>query len=93
MNKEDLVRELAERMEMTKVQANKVVDSFVRILVDGLVAGESIKIPGFASLTVVHKEAKEGRNPQNGEKIQIPATKKVSFKLSSTVKAELNGGK
>lgn len=51
-----------------------------------------VNIPGVGKLRVVHKEARQGRNPRTGETVQIPAKNVVTFKMSSTLAEAVNGG-
>lgn len=57
---------------------------------DLLAKGESIVIPGFASLSVKTRKARNGRNPATGKSIHIPASKTVSFKTGSKLKEDIN---
>ena len=48
-----------------------------------LAAGEKVSLVGFGTFSVSQREAREGRNPANGEKLQIPAKKVVKFKTGA----------
>ena len=55
----------------------------------GLKMDGEVKLAGFGKFTVAEREARQGRNPQTGEAIQIEATKNVRFKAASAVKDEI----
>jgi DNA-binding protein HU-beta len=49
-------------------------------------AGEEVQIPGFGKFYVRDQKAREGRNPQSGEKMKIPASKVPAFKAGKSLK-------
>jgi DNA-binding protein HU-beta len=55
----------------------------------GLKMDGEVKLAGFGKFTVAEREARQGRNPQTGEAIQIEATKNVRFKAASALKDEI----
>ena len=86
MTKTQLVRHLAEKMEMN----NKSVAAFLEHLVDTAVK-ETKKngvfvIPGLGRLVKAHRKARLGRNPQTGEEIKIKAKTVVKFRVAKAAK-------
>lgn len=59
-------------------------------MTDILAKGESIVLPGFASISVKTRAARNGRNPATGKTIHIPASNTVSFKTGSKLKEVIN---
>lgn len=55
----------------------------------GLKMDGEVKLAGFGKFTVAEREARQGRNPQTGETIQIEASKNVKFKAASALKDEI----
>lgn len=55
----------------------------------GLKMDGEVKLAGFGKFTVAEREARQGRNPQTGEAIQIEASKNVRFKAASALKDEI----
>ena len=53
--------------------------------------GDSIVLPGFASIAVKKRAARKGRNPSTGKPIDIPASNAVSFKAGAKLKEAMNG--
>ncbi len=91
MNTADLVSKLADAHGVSKVQAKSIVDGFLKEVIDGAAAGEEVSLPGFGKFKVKATPEREGRNPANGEKITIAASKKLAFSPAKAVKDALNG--
>jgi DNA-binding protein HU-beta len=81
-----ITAELAEKHELTKKDANLLMDDFVMQLVKNLKKGSRIRIPGLGSLQVRKHAARTGRNPSTGESIKIPARKKIAFRASKDLR-------
>jgi len=89
--KNDLIAAVAEGAGLTKKQAAAAVDAFIRAITDALAAGEKVNLIGFGSFSVRERKAREGRNPQTGEKIQIPAKKVPVFKPGKQLREAVAG--
>ena len=86
MNKNELVRAIAEKSGLTLKDAGAAFDGFVASVSDALKAGDKIQISGFGSFEVKAKAAREGINPKTGEKIKIAASKTPVFKFGKAYK-------
>jgi len=86
MNKADIISAVAERSEISKKDAEKVVNAFVDMLTDALVQGEKVQLVGFGSFEVKERAARIGRNPRTKESIEIPASKTPVFKPGKALK-------
>lgn len=86
MNKAGLVDYVAEAAGITKKDAKSAVDAFMEGVQSGLVQDGEVKLVGFGSFKTSVRAAREGRNPQNGEVIQIPEKTVPSFKASDNLK-------
>ena len=90
MNKAELIVAVADKANVTKRDAEAIVDALIEEIEANLVAGEEVKISGFGIIqTKVHK-ARQGSNPTTHEPITIPESKAVSFKPSKALKEKLN---
>jgi DNA-binding protein HU-beta len=87
MNKSQLIDAMAEEAKLTKVDARKALDAFVKVTSDALKGGDKIALVGFGSFGVSQRSARTGRNPKSGKEIKIAAKKVVRFKAGS----DLNG--
>ena len=80
MTKADLVDVMAKEAEITKAAAALALDAYVGAVTKELKKGGRIGLVGFGTFSVVKRKAREGRNPQTGKAIKIPAKKVVKFK-------------
>ncbi len=80
MTKAELVAVMAADSDITKVAAGKALDSFVSNVVGELKKNGRLGLVGFGTFSVVKRNARTGRNPQTGAKIEIKAKKVVKFK-------------
>ncbi|CAM3179589.1 Histone family protein DNA-binding protein [Deinococcus saxicola] len=87
--KTQLVDMVADKTSLTKVQSESAVSAMLDAVVRSLQDGKSVGLPGLGTLNVKETAARTGVKPGTSEKIQIPAGKKVSFKVASTLKGEL----
>jgi DNA-binding protein HU-beta len=93
MTKSQLVQKLADGAEVSKKQADAVLQTLVEVTVGSVKKGDPVKIPGLGTFRKVQTKARMGRNPQTGEAIKISARKKVRFTVAKTFKETVLGGK
>jgi DNA-binding protein HU-beta len=91
VNTSELIAKIAEANDVSKAQAKPLIDAFLKELIAEAAAGGEISLPGFGKFKVKETPEREGRNPANGEKIKIAASKKLSFVPAKAVKDALNG--
>ena len=89
LNKTELIAHIAEKHLMTKVDADKVVQTFLETIRDEAKNGDGLTIVGFGTFKVKEKPAREGRNPKTGETVHIPAKRVLHFKPSPALNKEL----
>jgi len=77
---------LAENHEMSKKQAQAVLEDLVTVITKHLKKGDRIRIGGLGVLQVRKRPARMGRNPATGEAIKIKASKKVAFRAAKELK-------
>ena len=90
MNKMELVAAVAEQAEISKKDAEKAVKAFTDVIADELKKGGIVQLVGFGTFEVSERAAREGRNPQSGKMMQIPASKAPKFKAGKALKDMLN---
>jgi DNA-binding protein HU-beta len=88
MTKSELVELIFDEGQVseTRVGVERAVDTILRTLSRGLKSWKKVQLTGFGSFEVRKRKARVGRNPQNGEPIQIGATKTVHFKPGEGLK-------
>jgi DNA-binding protein HU-beta len=83
MNKAQLIDAIAAGAGLTKADAMKSLDAFIKATTQALKKGDRVALVGFGSFSVSKRSARTGRNPQSGKEIKIPAKKVVKFKAGS----------
>ncbi len=92
MTKAEFAEKLAKKVDISKTKANDVIDAIFStkpregIIAVELDAGRDFTITGFGTFKTRQMKARMGRNPQTGEKIQIPARRAVSFRTGKGLK-------
>lgn len=90
MNKSDFEKYIAEKHSITQKEAGNIIDTFTSSVISALGEGEEIQLVGFGGYSVSEVKAREGRNPSNGETIQIAAYKQPRFKVGKKMKDAVN---
>lgn len=90
MNKNELVRAIANKAGITIKDASVALDAVIGAITDGLAEGEKIQISGFGTFEIKEKAAREGINPKTQEKIKISASKIPTFKFGKAYKDSFN---
>jgi DNA-binding protein HU-beta len=83
MNKGDLVDKVVKEGNMSRAAAEKAVNGILNVITGALAEGDKVTLVGFGTFAVSERAAREGRNPQTGKTIKIPARKVVKFKAGS----------
>lgn len=86
MNRTELIDLVAEQAELTKAAASRALDAMLEGIADSLGKGDPVVLVNFGTFVVRQRAAREGRNPQTGEKIKIKAAKAVGFKAGKALK-------
>ena len=86
MNKRELIETVSSKAEITKKEADAVVNATLDAIIEGLASEGKVIIPGFGSFEVRNKTAREARNPRTGEKIEIAAKRAPAFKPGKAMK-------
>ena len=90
MNKTELINQIAESADITKKAAGDVLQGFMMAIADTLEKGDKLQLIGFGTFSVSERAARDGRNPQTGKAIKIPAQKVVKFKVGSKLSDAVN---
>jgi DNA-binding protein HU-beta len=90
MNSYELVTVVAEVHDISKAQAQAILDSLLKSIVSAAVSNDEVSLAGFGNFKVKASPEREGRNPANGEKIKIAASNRLSFSPAKAVKDALN---
>ena len=80
MNKTDLIKEIATSAGISQTDAGKTLNALMKSIEDGLTKDGKVTLVGFGTFSTVERNERQGRNPQTGKAITIPAKKVVKFK-------------
>ena len=92
MTKADLVEEVAKVTELTRKDSEVIVDTLFESVIKALRDGDKLEVRGFGSFRVRQRNARVGRNPKTGEKVEVPAKRVPYFKPSKELKDLINDG-
>ena len=90
MTKKELIKFVAQSTGNTIKDTEEIVDEFINYVKNSLVQHEDVVIHGFGTFKTKLRDARTARNPQTGETIEVPAKYALTFKPTSTLKAEIN---
>lgn len=90
MTKADLISEVSKDAELSKKDAEDIVNVFLDGIVDALKDGEKIELRGFGSFKLRRRNSRIGRNPRTSEAVQVPAKKVPYFKPGKDLKKLIN---
>jgi DNA-binding protein HU-beta len=87
VTKQEFVDRVASESGLGKSEAGKAVDAFIDIITETLSRGGDVSFTGFGKFTVAERGARQGVNPQTGERIQIAASRVPRFSAGSALKS------
>ncbi|MCB1956173.1 MAG: HU family DNA-binding protein [Rhodocyclaceae bacterium] len=90
MNKGEFVEALAERLDVSRAQAERSLGAVLEIIEAELAAGNKVALTGFGSFEVSERAARTGRNPQTGATIKIAASRVPKFSAGAALKAAVS---
>src|SRR5438045_8452275 len=88
--KAELVDEVARVVQLTKKQAETIVNIIFDSIVESLRTGQKIELRGFGSFRLRSRKSRTGRNPKTGEKVDVPSKKIPYFKPGKELKELIN---
>ena len=86
MKKKELIERIAKEAGAPKSEAQKHFEAFEEVVTEALKAGEEVQITGFGKFSAKERKAREGTNPQSGEKMKIAASRVPSFSAGNALK-------
>lgn len=90
MTKAELVDEVARNSELSKKDAEVIVQTVLDSIIESLQNGEKVELRGFGSFRLRERASRQGRNPKTGEKVYVPAKKVPYFKPGKELKELIN---
>jgi DNA-binding protein HU-beta len=90
MNKAGLVDRIAASAGISKTQATVFIETLIDSISSAIKKGERVTLVGFGTFAISHHKARNGRNPQTGDLIKLPARSAARFLPSSELRKALN---
>jgi integration host factor subunit beta len=90
MTKADIVEQVSREAEMTKKDAEQLVEIVFDSIIEALNKGEKVELRGFGSFRTRQRGARKGRNPKSGAAVEIPAKRVAYFKPGKELKEVIN---
>jgi DNA-binding protein HU-beta len=91
LNKSELIEQVADRADIKRSEAEAAVNALTEVVKETLQRGGDVAITGFGKFSVAERSARQGVNPQTGERIQIAASKAPKFSAGADFKKALKG--
>ena len=86
MNKAELINAVADKAEVSKADAARVVDAVVEVVTKALKKNDKVSLVGFGTFAIRERAARTGRNPKTGAPLKIRASKNPAFKAGKALK-------
>ena len=93
MNKEDLVKIVADKARMTQKDAHDMIGTAIDVITHALSKGDKVTLVGFGTFQVRERAAREGRNPRTGAVLHIAAKRSPVFVPGKLLKERCVEGK
>ncbi len=91
MNRQELIDKIAESTGLSKKDSGAALDATLGAVGDALADGDKVSLVGFGTFEARERAARDGFNPQTGEKIKIAAKTVPAFKPGAGLKAKVAG--
>ncbi|MFC0667382.1 HU family DNA-binding protein [Azotobacter chroococcum] len=90
MRKPELAAAIAEKTDLTRDQANRVLNAMLEEITSALNRKDSVTLVGFGTFMQRHRGARTGKNPQTGQPVKIRASNTVAFKPGKSLRDAVN---
>ncbi len=90
LNKNDIAQQVADETDLEPGQAKLALEKTIEVIASRLEAGDEIAIAGFGKFSVSQRAARQGRNPQTGEALEIAAASVPKFTAGKQLKDQIN---
>ncbi|GAB7140872.1 HU family DNA-binding protein [Deferribacterales bacterium RsTz2092] len=89
MNKQELVDVVSKKSGLTKKSAQDAVNAVTDAIIEAVKKGDKVVLVGFGTFERYKRAARQGRNPQTGKAINIPAKQTPKFKAGKFFKEKV----
>src|SRR5437763_7972066 len=92
MTKADLIDEVSKISNLTKKETETIVNTIFDNITDALGKGAQVRLRGFGSFRIRHRNSRKGRNPKTGSSVDVPQKRVPFFKVGKRLRELVNGG-
>ncbi len=89
MTKKDIVRTIAEQIDLPQLHTKKLVQKTFDALIETLVQEGRIELRNFGVFQIKRRDARVARNPRTGERVTVQAKSVVTFKPGKEMEARV----
>jgi DNA-binding protein HU-beta len=86
MSQSEVYNHFADKTGMKRAQIKELFEELANLAINEVKSNGEFVLPGFGKLVLSERKAREGRNPQTGESIQIPAKTTLKFRVGKSLK-------
>lgn len=89
MNKSELISRISVKSGLSRLNSERALNAAIESITVAMVKGDKVTVAGFGTFAVSDRPARVGRNPMTGNPLDIPPSKKITFRAGLTLKSEL----
>ncbi|MFH0887005.1 MAG: HU family DNA-binding protein [bacterium] len=89
MNQKQLSQKISQKLNVKRTLVEKVIEAQIEYITEALEKGDKVRFVGFGNFLVRKRVPRVGRNPQTGDRIQIPETKSPAFVAGVNLRAKI----
>lgn len=89
INRTEIIENLAVKLGISKVQAERFLLTFVDLVAENLKKGKEVNVTGFGNFRVVKRKPRMGVNPKTGQRMQIGQSTSVAYRVGKTLKEDV----
>ncbi len=86
LGRTEIESKVADATGLPRTQVADVLKNFEKEVTNALVAGDSVRLPGFLTFETSIRAARQGRNPSTGEALEIPEARVVKVSAGAPLK-------
>lgn len=90
MKRTELVEALATSSALSRARTSELLSALEYAVTQALVSGDVVKISGFGTFRVLHRDPRPGTNPRSGRDMTIPARRVISFRATDAFKSRIH---
>jgi len=86
ISKRNIAEEVASTHDLSVAKSERIVNTVFDTIVEAVIDGKQVRLSSFGSFDSYMSKARSGRNPNNGEAIEIASKRRIRFKAYDAFK-------